>query len=194
VSTADLVTMVREGPGRHPVAFTWAAALTLLLYANYAWLREQLCVVLCPYGRLQSVLHDRDSIVLGYDARRGEPRSPLRRLPLAVPGDGAGDCIDCKQCVWACPTGIDIRNGLQMECIACAQCADACDGVMRRIGRGRGLIRYTSQRELDGKSRRLLRPRLAVYVVAAVAAVGAAATALATRTPFEATVVRLNRP
>jgi len=190
VSTADLATMVREGPGRHPVAFTWAAALTLLLYANYAWFREQVCVVLCPYGRLQSVPHDRDSIVLGYDARRGEPRGPLRRLPLAVPGDGAGDCIDCKKCVWACPTGIDIRNGLQMECIACAQCADACDEVMRKIGRGPGLIRYTSQSELEGKSRRVLRPRLVVYVAAAVVAVGAAATALAARTPFEATVVR----
>jgi cytochrome c oxidase accessory protein FixG len=195
LSASELVAMVREGPARHPVAFAWAVAMTGALYFTFAWFREQICVVLCPYGRLQSVLHDRDSIVIGYDARRGEPRGKQRRLPLAATAAGgdaaaAGDCIDCKKCVWACPTGIDIRNGLQMECLACAQCVDVCDEVMAKIGRPVGLIRYSSLNALDGRPTRVLRPRLYVYAAAALIAVGAAVIALATRSSFEATIVR----
>jgi cytochrome c oxidase accessory protein FixG len=143
--------------------------------------------VLCPYGRLQSVLHDRDSIVIGYDARRGEPRGKLKASATDRP---TGDCIDCKKCVWACPTGIDIRKGLQMECLACAQCVDVCDEVMLKIKRPPGLIRYTSLNALDARPTRVLRPRLYVYAAAAFIAVSAAVTALAARTPFEAIVVR----
>jgi cytochrome c oxidase accessory protein FixG len=186
LSASDLVGMVREGPARHPAAFTWSIAITGALYFNFAWFREQLCVVLCPYGRLQSVLHDRDSIVIGYDARRGEPRGKLK----VVPDGGRGDCIDCKKCVWACPTGIDIRKGLQMECLACAQCADACDEVMLKIKRPTGLIRYDSLNRLAGRPGRVLRPRLYVYAAAALISVGGAVAALAARTTFEATLVR----
>ncbi len=188
LSASDLLGMVREGPARHPVAFTWAVAMTSALYFNFAWFREQFCIVLCPYGRLQSVLHDRNSIVIGYDARRGEPRGKLKSVDAA--GRPAGDCIDCKKCVWACPTGIDIRQGLQMECLACAQCVDVCDEVMLKIKRPPGLIRYTSLNALAGLPSRVLRPRLYVYAAAAFIGVSAAVTALAARTPFEATVVR----
>ncbi len=184
VSTPELVGMVREGPARHPAAFGWSVALTAFLTFNFGWFREQFCIVLCPYGRLQSVLHDRDSIVIGYDARRGEPRGKPRA------SGGVGDCVDCKKCVWACPTGIDIREGLQMECIACAQCADACDEVMLKLHRAPGLVRYTSLNQLAGRPRRVWRARLYVYAAAAFVAASAAAVALAGRTAFEATVVR----
>jgi cytochrome c oxidase accessory protein FixG len=197
LSAADLAAMVREGPARHPVAFVWSVAMTAALYFNFAWFREQLCVVLCPYGRLQSVLHDRDSIVIGYDARRGEPRGHLQRAGAGTAATTAtttttakGDCIDCKKCVWACPTGIDIRNGLQMECVACAQCIDVCDDVMLKIGRAPGLIRYASTNELGGRARRVWRPRLFLYIGISAATTGALLIALLGRTPFEANVVR----
>jgi cytochrome c oxidase accessory protein FixG len=188
LSASELAAMVREGPARHPAAFTWAVSVTGALYFNFAWFREQLCIVLCPYGRLQSVLHDRDSIVVGYDARRGEPRGKVVRA--LTEGSQSGDCIDCKKCVYACPTGIDIRNGLQMECLACAQCADVCDEVMVKIGRAPGLIRYASLNQLDGKPRRVLRPRLYLYAAVATIALAALAVTVLGRSSFELTVVR----
>jgi cytochrome c oxidase accessory protein FixG len=183
--------LFRDGPGAHPVAFAWAMALSALFYIDFAWFREQVCLILCPYGRLQSVLHDGHSTVIGYDTRRGEPRAPLRRASLAVVPDAPqGDCIDCKKCVWACPTGIDIRNGFQMECLACAQCVDVCDGVMEKVGRPRGLIRYASLNELEGKPTRVLRARLFIYGALAAIAGLAFVAAVALRTPFEANVIR----
>jgi cytochrome c oxidase accessory protein FixG len=188
LSASELLAMVREGPARHPAAFTWAVSVTGALYFNFAWFREQLCIVLCPYGRLQSVLHDRDSIVIGYDAARGEPRGKVIRA--AAESGRIGDCIDCKKCVYACPTGIDIRNGLQMECLACAQCADVCDEVMLKIGRAPGLVRYASLNQLDGRPRRILRPRLYLYAAVASVALGALAVTVLGRSSYELTVVR----
>ena len=150
--------MVRQSPSAHPEAFAWVVAMTALFYGNFAWFREQLCVVLCPYGRLQSALLDEHSLVVGYDARRGEPRGKKGAA-------GAGDCVDCKRCVVVCPTGIDIRAGTQMECLACTACIDACDDVMDRLGRPRGLVRYDSQGGLVGKPLKVLRPRIALYTV-----------------------------
>ena len=139
--------------------------------------------MLCPYGRLQSVLLDEDSLVVGYDA------SAASRAARRATG-GAGDCVDCKRCVVVCPTGIDIREGLQMECIACTQCIDACDEVMLKLHRAPGLVRYASLNQLAGRPRRVWRARLYVYAAAAIVAVSAATVALAGRTAFEATVVR----
>jgi cytochrome c oxidase accessory protein FixG len=183
VSLPRAFAMVRHAPAAHLEAFVWVMSITALLYGNFAWFREQLCVVLCPYGRLQSVMLDEDSLVVGYDAERGEPRGKK--------GKAEGDCVDCGRCVVVCPTGIDIRDGLQLDCIACTACVDACDEVMDRMARPRGLVRYDSPNGLAGRKRRFVRPRLVLYTVLLV--VGGAVAALATRarTDFEATVSRL---
>ncbi len=147
-----------SSPALHPAAFSVVMVVTVLILIDFGWFREQMCTLVCPYARLQSVLLDEDSLIVAYDERRGEPRGKLKAK------DGAhGDCIDCKLCVAACPTGIDIRDGLQLECIACTQCIDACDAVMDKIERPRGLIRYTSKRALRGERPRLLRPRVVLY-------------------------------
>ena len=184
VSLPRAFAMVRLAPSAHLEAFAWVTAIASLLYGNFAFFKEQLCLVVCPYGRMQSALLDEHSLVVGYDLKRGEPRGKKGTT-------GAGDCVDCDRCVTVCPTGIDIRDGLQMDCIACTACIDACDDVMDRLERPRGLIRYDSLAGLAGKPRRVLRPRIALYGV--LLAVGAivAALALHRRTDFEATVRRL---
>lgn len=158
VSIPQLYTWMRSSPLEHWGAFLFVFAATGILYFNFSWFREQLCLVICPYGRLQSALIDDDSLVIGYDEQRGEPRGPARQ-------EGLGDCIDCTRCIQVCPTGIDIRQGLQIECIGCANCIDACDEIMDKLGRPRGLVRYDSLNGLAGKKRRILRPRLALYGV-----------------------------
>ncbi|RMG12757.1 MAG: cytochrome c oxidase accessory protein CcoG [Planctomycetota bacterium] len=168
VGWEQLIRWIRGSPAEHPVAFLVMAGVTAAMVFDFLWFREQTCLVACPYGRFQSVLLDRDSLIVGYDVARGEPRGkPGKRrkgLPLADEDAKArGDCIDCRACVLTCPTGIDIRDGLQMECIHCTQCIDACDAIMERIGRPKGLVRYCSQRELSGEGRRILRPRVLVY-------------------------------
>jgi cytochrome c oxidase accessory protein FixG len=183
VSWPGLLAMVQGPPSAHPGAFAWAAAGTAVVYAHFAFFREQFCLVLCPYGRLQGVLVDRDTVVVGYDDRRGEPRGKA-----ADPG--AGDCVDCGRCVAVCPTGIDIRNGLQLDCVGCAACVDACDEVMDRLHLPRGLVRFDSQRGIEEGRRRFLRPRLALY--AALAAVGllVATAAFARRDEFTTQLLR----
>jgi cytochrome c oxidase accessory protein FixG len=187
VSPRELWLMIEEGPARHLEAFGLTLGFTAVLMFNFTWFREQFCTVLCPYGRLQSVLHDRDSVTVSYREARGEPRGKLQKGPEAKP---IGDCVDCKRCVVVCPTGIDIRNGLQMECLACTQCVDACDDVMHKVGRPPGLIGFASQNELAGKPGRTLRPRLAIYAGLMVVSLGTLGVSLATRTPFEANVFR----
>ncbi len=166
VSLPELWAMMREQPAAHWGAFGFVFVFAGLLYFNFAWFREQLCIVICPYGRLQSALIDDHSMVIGYDARRGEPRGKLHQshTPPASPSK-SGDCIDCLRCVHVCPTGIDIRQGLQLECIGCTACIDACDDVMTRIQKPRGLIRYDSQTRFAGGTTRWLRPRTMLYGV-----------------------------
>lgn len=165
VGTDNLILWVTRPPFEHPVGFTLVVFVTAMMLFDFGFFREQLCIVACPYGRFQSVLLDRDSLIVGYDPARGEPRRAGKSvaLPLLQTERASGDCIDCSMCVTTCPTGIDIRNGLQLECIHCAQCVDACDSVMHKIGKPRGLIRYGSQNEFSGQRKSLMRPRLAWY-------------------------------
>lgn len=162
VSLPAVWGMMRDAPGRNWGAFAFIAAATGVVYFNFAWFREQLCVILCPYGRIQSALTDDHTLVIGYDAARGEPRGKAET-------PGAGDCIACDRCVRVCPTGIDIRQGLQMECIGCAACVDACDAVMVKLGRAPGLVRYDSLAGLRGRPTRWIRPRTLFYAVMLVA-------------------------
>jgi cytochrome c oxidase accessory protein FixG len=168
VSLPRLYAMITEAPTEHWGAFLFMMTASGLLYFNFAWFREQLCIVICPYGRLQSALIDDHSLVVGYDANRGEPR---RGMSNAAP---AGDCVDCLRCVHVCPTGIDIRQGLQLECLACTACIDACDDVMERLKKPRGLIRYDSLTNFAGGRTHWIRPRTILYAV--LLAVGSAVT------------------
>lgn len=169
ISIPELYQWMTTSPTEHWGAFVFMAVATGIIYFNFAWFREQLCLIICPYGRLQSALIDDDSIIIGYDEERGEPRGPAKK-------EGFGDCIDCYRCVQVCPTGIDIRQGLQMECVGCANCIDACDAIMTKLNRPKGLIRYDSQAGLAGKKRRFLRPRIFIY--AALMLAGATAFTL----------------
>jgi len=181
-----LLGWMTSPPTRHPAAFAVMLGTTLLTFFDFAWFREQTCIVACPYGRFQSVLLDRQSLIGGYDAGRGEPRARWRKKEDRT----AGDCIDCSLCVSTCPTGIDIREGLQMECIHCTQCIDACDEVMDRIGLDHGLIRFTSQAELESGKRSFLRPRLVVYSAILLVMFGAFAFSLAGKQTADVTLLR----
>jgi len=179
VSLPRLYRMMTGAPGENWASFLLVAGMTAALWFNFHWFREQFCIVLCPYGRLQSALIDKHSVIIGYDARRGEPRG-------RVSTPGAGDCVDCLKCVAVCPTGIDIRQGLQMECIGCSACIDACDEVMTKLSRPRGLIRYASSEALAGRKTKWIRPRIILYTV--LLAFGAMAMTLALTTIKPATV------
>lgn len=181
-----LVHWVQSPPREHPMAFFVMAFTTALIICDFTWFREQTCLIACPYGRLQSVLLDRQSLIVGYDHRRGEPRGKPR-IQAAAP---RGDCIACTACVQTCPTGIDIREGLQMECIHCTQCMDACDAIMDRVGKPRGLIRYTSQDGLTGKPIRLLRTRVVLYPAALAVVLGLFVFFLGRRQDTLVTVLR----
>jgi len=160
----------------------WIVFYGFATYGNAGFLREQVCKYMCPYARFQSAMFDRDTLIISYDTARGEPRGG-RRKGLDPATRGLGSCTDCTLCVQACPTGIDIRNGLQYECIACAACIDACDSVMDRMGYPRGLVRYDTQHRLEHRSTRILRPRVIVYGVLLAALIAGFIVALAMRKP-----------
>ncbi len=168
--------------------FFWVAFYGLATYGNAGFLREQVCKYMCPYARFQSAMFDRNTLVISYDAERGEPRAARSRGVAARAGQG--DCIDCTLCVQACPTGIDIRIGLQYECIACAACIDACDDVMDKVGSPRGLVRYSTQAEMDGQAPRVVRPRVVVYASSLLLLVSGFGYAVTHRTPVDLDVLR----
>lgn len=157
VSVDTLLHWIAASPSEHPGGFAVMGVTAALVFFDFAYFREQMCTVICPYARLQAALFDKDSLIIGYDEKRGEPRHKGKSR------DGDGDCVDCSACVVACPTGIDIRQGLQLECIACGQCVDACDTIMLKVKKPLGLIRYASQRSLAGGARRVLRVRVVIY-------------------------------
>ncbi|MBE2204151.1 MAG: cytochrome c oxidase accessory protein CcoG [Chthoniobacterales bacterium] len=183
VSMPTLYGMIHRSPLENWSVFLFVLSLTGVLYFNFAWFREQFCIVMCPYGRLQSILIDDNSVVVGYDERRGEPRGKL--------GTTTGDCVDCLRCVQVCPTGIDIRQGLQLECISCAACVDACDEVMAKLGRPPGLVRHDSMNALAGKSVRFLRPRLFIYLLLMLVGAGAFLYSIQHVKPVVVSVLRM---
>jgi cytochrome c oxidase accessory protein FixG len=167
----------------------WIVFYAFATYGNAGYLREQVCKYMCPYARFQSAMFDKDSLVITYDKERGEPRG-ARKRGTDPKEQGLGDCIDCTWCVQVCPTGIDIREGLQIECIACAACIDACDDVMDKMGSPRGLIRYTTQHALDHKPTHVLRPRVLIYATLLSALVVGFVVAIALRSPVTLDVLR----
>jgi cytochrome c oxidase accessory protein FixG len=174
--------------------FRWSAWETfwVLFYALATWgnagvLREQVCKYMCPYARFQSAMFDRDTLIISYDAARGDPRGARRKGDKPA---GLGDCIDCTICVQVCPTGIDIRDGLQYECIACGACADACDSVMEKMGYAPGLVRYATQNAMDGQPARVLRPRVLVYGALLLVLAAGTAAGIVLRKPLIVDVMR----
>jgi polyferredoxin len=221
VGSEPLRQWITSSPAEHPFGFGVVVFVTALMLFDFGFFREQLCIVACPYGRMQSVLLDQHSLIVGYDAKRGEPRGHLRRgrakadVPLrvlhtaaasggtaiaggegehdietGVPGAGLGDCIDCGNCVKVCPTGIDIRDGLQLECIHCTQCIDACDDVMHKIGREPGLIRYATQASLESGRWRMFRPRVVLYPLVLALALGLLVALVGSKSSFDAAFIR----
>lgn len=184
VSLAELWDMMHTAPKEHWGAFLFVFIFTGVNYFNFAWFREQLCIVICPYGRLQSALTDENTVVIGYDEKRGEPRGHAK-------DPEAGACIDCNRCVQVCPTGIDIRHGLQMECIGCSACIDACDEIMTKVKRPTGLIRYDSLNGLEGGETQWIRPRTIMYSILLLVGMSVAGWSISTVRPANLGVTRM---
>jgi cytochrome c oxidase accessory protein FixG len=170
----------------------WIGFFTVATYLNAGWLREQVCIHMCPYARFQSVMFDEDTLIVSYDEKRGEGekgRGP-RKKGADLEAEGLGDCIDCEVCVQVCPTGIDIRDGLQYQCIGCALCIDACDSIMDQMGYEPGLVGYTTEHALEGGKTHIMRPRFIAYSAVLVIMIAAFAATLASRTAFELDIIR----
>ena len=184
------VTTLNFGPWE----WFWVLFYSLATYGNAGWLREQVCKYMCPYARFQSAMFDQDTLIITYDAKRGEPRGAMSKK--AGNNDKLGDCIDCTLCVQVCPTGIDIRNGLQYECIGCAACVDACNTVMDKVDRPRGLVRYSTDHAMENNfnskqiRQRAMRPRVLIYTSILALIIIAVCTSLALRTPLKMDVIR----
>jgi cytochrome c oxidase accessory protein FixG len=182
IGTEEWIALVTDPPARHLGALAAMTAFSGAFYFVFAFLREQVCIVACPYGRLQGVLLDPNSVVITYDYKRGEPRGKV--------GKADGDCIDCGLCVRVCPTGIDIRNGTQLECINCTACMDACDSIMDKVGRPRGLIRYSSLNHIARGLKLAYTGRMKFYTFVLTALAAVLVTLLVTRSEVETTFLR----
>ncbi len=179
------LTALRLGPWET----FWIVFYGFATYGNAGWLREQVCIYMCPYARFQSAMFDRNTLIISYDEPRGEPRG-ARKRSLDHRAAGLGDCIDCTLCVQVCPTGIDIRHGLQYQCIGCAACVDVCDQVMEKMNYPKGLIRYTTENAMEGKPAHVLRPRVLLYGALLLALVGGLVYAISQRVPIELDIIR----
>jgi cytochrome c oxidase accessory protein FixG len=167
----------------------WILFYGFATYGNAGFMREQVCIYMCPYARFQSVMFDRNTLIISYDQERGDPRGSRRRgTPSA--DVGLGDCIDCGLCVQVCPTGIDIRDGLQYQCIGCAACIDVCDDVMEKMGYPKGLVKYTTENAIAGNPSRILRPRVFVYAAILTLVIGGLVYGIANRLPVQLDIIR----
>ncbi len=182
----ELFKIISEPPSEHLTGLIAILIFAGIFYFIFAFFREQACLMVCPYGRLQGVMLDENSVVISYDYMRGEPRGAQKK---GVEND-LGDCIDCKQCVHVCPTGIDIRNGTQLECVNCTACIDACDAIMDKIEKPRGLIRYASKNEIEKGIRSLLTPRSIGYTVVLLILFGVLGFMFTSRSNFELSILR----
>jgi cytochrome c oxidase accessory protein FixG len=188
IGVDQVMEIVSQPPSAHMSGFIGLMAFTGIFLFVFSWFREQACIVVCPYGRLQGVLLDANSINVTYDHVRGEPRGPIRKNKIEE--EPKGDCIDCGLCVQVCPTGIDIRNGVQMECVNCTACIDVCDEVMVKVDRPEGLIRYASDNSVMHRTQKLITPRVKAYSAMLVILMGAFIALIATREDLAATVTR----
>ena len=167
----------------------WVFFYSFATYGNAGFMREQVCIYMCPYARFQSAMFDKNTLIISYDQKRGEPKGPRKRSAKSA-DISLGDCVDCTLCVQVCPVGIDIRDGLQYQCIGCAACVDVCDDVMDKMGYPRGLVKYTTENALAGQKTRLLRPRVYVYTTLLLLLTSGLAYGLLTRVPLEVDILR----
>ena len=190
IGIEELQAIIVDDPANHTGGLIAIIIFTTVFFAVFAWFREQVCTTVCPYGRLQGVLLDKNSVVVAYDYKRGENRAKYRKKEDRKEV-GKGDCIDCGQCVNVCPTGIDIRNGTQLECINCTLCMDACDHMMERVGLEKGLIRYDSEEGIKTRKKWKLNARAKAYIVLMVAILGLLTALILTRSQIEFSILNL---
>ncbi|RNC91966.1 MAG: cytochrome c oxidase accessory protein CcoG [Allomuricauda sp.] len=193
IGSDKLLRYISDGPMAHLGTMVPLLIFTSVFYFVFAWFREQVCIIACPYGRLQGVLLDEKSIVVAYDHKRGESENGRKKFRKGEDRNalGFGDCIDCFQCVHVCPTGIDIRNGTQLECVNCTACIDECDHIMERINRPKGLIRYASEQEISAKKKFRFTARMKGYAAVLTILVGLLVGMLFLRNDLEANIYRL---
>jgi cytochrome c oxidase accessory protein FixG len=187
ISMDKLIQIITAPPSEHVQGLIAIILFSAVFYWVFSYFREQVCTMVCPYGRLQGVLLDRDSIVIAYDSIRGEPRGRLKKEEIR---NDKGDCIECNLCVDVCPTGIDIRNGIQLECVNCTACIDACDLVMDKIKRPRGLIKYASINSIENKKKFRLSTRSIAYTIVLAILIGVLSVLLVTRSDFSINIFR----
>lgn len=190
IGSEGLKDIIIDDPSNHVGGLTAIILFTTIFFAVFAWFREQVCIAVCPYGRLQGVLLDKHSILVAYDHVRGEKRAKFKKGEDRKAA-GKGDCIDCHQCVNVCPTGIDIRNGTQLECINCTLCMDACDQMMDGVGLPKGLIKFDSESSIQTREPWKLTRRAKAYIILMFAIIGLLATLLLTRTEIDTTILRV---
>jgi cytochrome c oxidase accessory protein FixG len=189
IGIESTIEVISNSPMENLAGFSGIVAFTAIFYGVFARFREQACIAVCPYGRLQGVLLSKESIVVAYDWIRGEPRGKIKKNIPSTPV--TGDCIDCKLCVHVCPTGIDIRNGTQLECVNCTACIDACDDVMLKIGKPRGLIRFASYKSIQDGIQKLFTPRVFGYSLVLCALVAVLSVTLFTRSDIETSIFKV---
>jgi Polyferredoxin len=182
-----VISIITQPPSEHLTGFVSIIGFSLIFYWVFSYFREQACTIVCPYGRLQGVLLDQDSIVIAYDYKRGEPRAKIKKDQDQT---DKGDCIDCHLCVDVCPTGIDIRNGIQLECVNCTACIDACDAVMEKVSRPKNLIKYASLNGIENKAKFKVTPRMMLYSVILVVLLGILGYLLSIRTEYSVNILR----